>query len=133
MCYKFEQIIIKIINTSDKLQMRHKAQDLHNEQCHKCSTRVIMKTLPLKMKSPKINANNNHPRTSSFKTITMIENTKDQQHSSIIQTTRNNKRSIKTIYTLLEQILSIKRLDNDKRKKKQGKECHLNRKKCKRV
>jgi hypothetical protein len=92
-----------------------------------------MKTLPLKMKSPKINANNNHPRTSSFKTITMIENTKDQQHSSIIQTTRNNKRSIKTIYTLLEQILSIKRLDNDKRKKKQGKECHLNRKKCKRV
>jgi hypothetical protein len=59
-----------------------------------------MKTLPLKMKSPKINANNNHPRTSSFKTIAMIENTKDQQHSSIIQTTRNNKRLNKKQYIL---------------------------------
>ncbi len=28
MCYKFEQI--KLNNTSDELQMRHKAQDLHN-------------------------------------------------------------------------------------------------------
>jgi hypothetical protein len=30
MCYKFEQIKIKTNNTSDELQMRHKAQDLHN-------------------------------------------------------------------------------------------------------
>lgn len=29
-CYKFEQIKIKINNTGDELQMRHKAQDLHN-------------------------------------------------------------------------------------------------------
>jgi len=30
MCYKFEQIEIKINNTINELQMRHKAQDLHN-------------------------------------------------------------------------------------------------------
>ncbi len=30
MCYKFEQIEIKINNTSDELQMKHKTQDLHN-------------------------------------------------------------------------------------------------------
>jgi hypothetical protein len=30
MCYKFEQIKIKFNNTSDELQMKQKAQDLHN-------------------------------------------------------------------------------------------------------
>ncbi len=101
MCYKFEQIEIEINNTINELRMRHKAQDLHNmNNATNVQHNVITKTLPLKMKSPKIHANNNHPKTSSFKTIAMMENTKDQQHSSIIQTTRNNKGSIKTIYTL---------------------------------
>jgi hypothetical protein len=86
---------------------------------------------------PKIHANNNHTRTSSFKTIAMIENTKNQQHCSIIQTTTNYKSSIITIYTLYTTNFEHEKIgwqeEKEKSKKKQAKQCHLDREKCKRM